>query len=529
MADVLSSINTRVTPQSKQADPRQQVNNAGGFTFTISPIEQVRRFLTLGTDGGTYYVSAPDLTADNAKVVIALANTDHKALVDEIVTISEAGRAPKQNPAIFALAIAASVENAADRQYALSMLPRVCRTGTHLFLFAKYIEQFRGWGRSLRKAVGQWYLDKPAAQVAYQAIKYRQRDGWSHRDLLRLSHPETGETDRKALFEWIVRGTPSEHLPRTVVGHQMAQVEGATLPELVYNFRLPWEALPSEALNDAKVWEALINTGLPMTALIRQLPRLTKLGMFEDKDIRGKVIEQLTDASHLQASRIHPIQALIAQKTYASGRGRGSEWTPNRQIIDTLDATFYASFQNVVPTGKRTCLALDLSASMTWDTVNGLTPREISAAMSMVTAKTEEDYEIVGFTSGPRINHRFGSSIAPLSISPRQRLDDVVRTIQSLPAGGTDCALPMIWAQAEGRQFDTFVVYTDNETWAGDIHPHQAVRQYRERMDINAKLIVVAATATDFSIADPSDPGMLDVSGFDASVPNLISDFARAD
>jgi 60 kDa SS-A/Ro ribonucleoprotein len=29
-----------------------------------------------------------------------------------------------------------------------------------------------------------------------------------------------------------------------------------------------------------------------------------------------------------------------------------------------------------------------------------------------------------------------------------------------------------------------------------------------------------------FSIADPSDPGMLDVVGFDASAPQVMADFA---
>ena len=32
-----------------------------------------------------------------------------------------------------------------------------------------------------------------------------------------------------------------------------------------------------------------------------------------------------------------------------------------------------------------------------------------------------------------------------------------------------------------------------------------------------------------FTIADPSDLGMLDVAGFDAAVPNLVADFSRGD
>ena len=36
-------------------------------------------------------------------------------------------------------------------------------------------------------------------------------------------------------------------------------------------------------------------------------------------------------------------------------------------------------------------------------------------------------------------------------------------------------------------------------------------------------------TATDVRIADPADPGMLDVAGFDAAVPTLIADFSRGE
>lgn len=72
---------------------------------------------------------------------------------------------------------------------------------------------------------------------------------------------------------------------------------------------------------------------------------------------------------------------------------------------------------------------------------------------------------------------------------------------------------------------DAFVVYTDSETWAGDIHPAQALRQYRERMGIAANLVVVAMNSNGFSIADPDDAGMLDVVGFDTATPQVISDF----
>jgi len=75
---------------------------------------------------------------------------------------------------------------------------------------------------------------------------------------------------------------------------------------------------------------------------------------------------------------------------------------------------------------------------------------------------------------------------------------------------------------------DAFVVYTDSETWAGKIHPAQALREYRQRTGIPAKLVVVGMVSNGFSIADPTDGGMLDVVGFDAAAPALIADFIRA-
>jgi len=85
----------------------------------------------------------------------------------------------------------------------------------------------------------------------------------------------------------------------------------------------------------------------------------------------------------------------------------------------------------------------------------------------------------------------------------------------------------MIEARTHRWAVDAFVVYTDSETWAGAVHPAQALRAYRERMGIAAKLVVVAMASNGFSIADPNDGGMLDVVGFDTATPQVIADFTN--
>jgi len=541
--DPLRGVNTRATAQSDQARSDQVENSAGGFVFQVDDLTRLRRFLTLGVEAGTYYVAERNLTKDNARVVVKLAKSDPKLVVDEVVAISTAGRAPKQNPALFALAVVAGVADEAGRAYALANLSKVARTGTHLAIFAGYIQQFRGWGRQLRRAVGDWYLDKTPDSLAYQVLKYRQREGWTHRDLLRKSHPETADPTQAKLFDYIAhrdRVTDGQAdlsgLPGLVQAFEAAQTASTRdLVRLIGEYPLSWEMLPNDKLNEADVWAALVDQDMPVTALMRQLPRLTRLGLLEGK--RGKAVaDRLKDPDVLKKGRVHPVSVLVALRTYASGHGaRGSsEWTPARRIVDALDAGFYAAFQAVEPTGRRIVLALDVSGSMTAP-IGGLplSCREASAALALVTAATEDDYTILGFTAKGRktfeakTNRWLDTVISELTLSPRQRLDDVISSVTGLPFGGTDCALPMLWALERKAEADLFVIYTDNETWAGDIHPYQALQQYREKMGIPAKLVVVGMTATDFSIADPDDAGMLDVAGFDAAVPTVIADFAR--
>ncbi|MCC7367613.1 MAG: TROVE domain-containing protein [Chloroflexi bacterium] len=545
--DTLKNITTRQTPQSEKIlGSTQTPNSAGGWVWPVDDTVRLDRFLILGSEGGSYYSSERTLSLENAEAVVRAIDADGPAVVRRVVEISEAGRAPKNDPAIFVLALAASVGDAATRRAAFEALPRVCRTGTHLLHFAQFVEGFRGWGRGLRRAVAAWYT-QPADRLAYQAIKYGSRDGWSQRDLLRLSHPKGVTEQHAAILHWIARGWewvgaephPDPVLRRIWAVERVRRAE--TVEEvvgLVREHRLPREAVPTQWLGQAAVWEALLETDMPTTALIRNLATLTRVGLLvPGSDATRRVVRHLRDAERLRTARVHPIAVLAALKTYASGRGARGQgtWDAVPQIVDALDGAFYTTFENVEPTGKRWLLALDVSGSMGGGTVAGvpgLTPRIATAAMALVTAAREHDYEVVAFSapSGGGYGGAFGggdSGITSVPLSPRQRLDDVLALTDTIPMGGTDCSLPMRWALKEKRKVDVFVVYTDNETWYGDIHPAQALRQYREQTGIPAKLVVVSMIANPFSIADPADAGMLDVVGFDTATPAIMADFAR--
>ena len=255
--------------------------------------------------------------------------------------------------------------------------------------------------------MAHWYTDKPVDRVAYQAVKYRQRDGWTHRDVFRKAHPKSEDVAFQGLGEWILRDDLA-NVPGIVRGYALAQeATSKQLPGIIREHGLTWEMVPTEALNEPKVWDALLEGNVPLGALIRQLPRLTRIGVIKPLGGAAKdIAARLTDEDALKKARIHPLNVLIALNTYASGRGiRGSaSWNPNSKIIDALDAAFYRSFVNVEPAGKRTLIAMDVSGSMSFGQVAGvpLTPREATTGLALVLAATEPETHIIGFTGGSR-------------------------------------------------------------------------------------------------------------------------------
>lgn len=532
--------------QTEKGDERQVRNSAGGYVYQVGDAERLRRFLVLGTEGGTFYASQKDLTRANVENLKALAAKDPFVYITVLEEADKQNIAPRHSTILFALAVlytyAPGTHSRKDPayQWVKDNFTKFVRTGTHLFEFVDYVTQWRGWGRGLRSLIASWYKTKESDDLAYQVVKYRQRGGWTHRDLLRKAHPQVAG-DQAQVLDYVTHGNlhfeeDGDGCKDEEVIYQFEAVKAKTL-EPTKATALSWEMLPTESLTDPAVWRALIATRgrLPYTAMLRNLGRMTSIGVFDDAETTRDVVTRLSDAEYVKRARVHPFNVLTALKTYRSGGGfRGSlTWTPKQSIVNALDAAFYASFGNVKPTGKRINIALDVSGSMGAALMNSnVTAREGSTAMALATLAADPDTtDTIAFTSGgwtPPAQGRGwfrSSSIVELGLSTRRRLDDIVNETARLPLGGTDCALPIVWAMAQKKVYDAFVIYTDNETWAGQVQPMDALRTYRAQVNREARLIVVGMTSTGFTIADPEDKGCLDIVGFDSSAPSLISNF----
>lgn len=516
----------------------------GGIAHEASNWTRLRRFLILGTEGGNFYTPQQDLTIENVGVVTACLEKDPIRTIGEIVEISESGRAPKNEPAILALAMG-SVYSGVDphksantRRWSLDAVSRVCRTGTHILHFAAYREALGGgWGRGMRTAIGKWFTAQTPRDLAYQAVKYPSRDGWALKDLLRLSHPKMDEQHSaiaKYILDDVLPSEPSDEKTFLAWCHDLKHFADAHAPEtaarMILTLRIPREALATGLLNDASIWDALL-ADMPMTAMIRNLGKMSNVGLLAiGSDAERTIADRLLDAERLKKARVHPISILNAMRIYEQGKGdKGSlTWTPSKRVINALDEAFYLAFGTVTPTGKRTVLALDVSGSMDGNKCVGmnLSAREASAALAMVTMAVEPQAQVVAYST----------ELVGVELRPSVRLDEVIRTLQGIPMGGTYCSLPIMHAAAVNVAVDLFVSYTDSETWNGggmygfnrapSMTASKALRAYRLQTGIEARHAVVALSANRFSIADSNDPGQIDLAGLDAATPQILSDFA---
>lgn len=523
----LKKFATHVPTQTEQAHPDQVKNNADGYSFTVSDIQRLERFLIIGTDGGTYYVGEKDLTKANVDFIREMIKTDAAKVLETTVAISEQGRAYRNDAAIFVMALLLNYAPAEFKTEVVNAIPQVIRIATHAYDLAEFIKGLGGWGRAKRKAIAKWFESKTADQLAYQAVKYRQRNGYTLRDLMRLSHPK----DVNQRVGNFILGKPTNGVTIVEGFQQMQQAHDINEVRriLVGWPELPWETIPTQFLKDPEVWKQLFANGqLKGQALVRQITRLSRIGAFSDMVFTREVANALVDSDMIRKTRLHPIQYLLASVTHREGQidrsayswdvVRKKDWATNPVIADALDEGFQKAFKSLTPANKRTMLGLDVSGSMATAALGiDLSCAQVSAAMAMVVARTEPYYMIRGFATDFR----------DLGITPKQDFGTIMRNISNQNFGGTDCALPMVWALQRKVEIDTFAIFTDSETYAGRVHPHKALETYRQKMGIDAKLAVFGVSSTGFSIADKNDPRrQMDFVGFDSAAPNVFADFS---
>ncbi|WP_013322102.1 TROVE domain-containing protein [Gloeothece verrucosa] len=521
------------TPQSQPIPGREKEmiqGRSGGWMFDTGLWNMLRRCLLIGTAQSTYYADKHELTDDFVKVVQQAVLTDPTRVASEILYASD-GRAINNSAPLLALVLLSMGKTAEAKKAFCEVFPQVVRTGSHFYEWLAYTKSMRGFGKVIRDAGRQWLSREDVKGLAYQLLKYQQRQGFSHRDALRLFHVNPPTEDHNRLFQWVVKGW--EDLPEEIPSPALAQVwwyewlkrHPDKTHEAITQGHLTHEMAAPVGKMDQAAWQLLFNE-MPIGALLRNLGSLTEIGILrgDERANLDRVESVLNNKERLRKGRIHPIDVLKALKTYQSGGklGRSQKtWNPVERIVSILEKAVELAFDAAEPTGKVFMHAVDVSGSMSGSVVSsvGLTCCEIATAMALVTAKAEKNYMIRGFST----------QFKDLGITGRDSFSSALRKARDNNFGGTDASVAYDWMIKERFKADVICFWTDSESWAGYHHPTEALARYRKKVNPDVKAVYVTLAPYRITLVDPKDPLSWDLGGFDPGTPRLIQMLANGD
>ncbi|TAE55632.1 MAG: TROVE domain-containing protein [Nostocales cyanobacterium] len=520
------------TPQNQPIPGREKEmiqGRSGGYMFDVGIWKMLRRCLLVGTAQSTYYVGKQELTEDFVKVVKQVVAENPEKVAEEILYASD-GRAINNSAPILALVLLSMGETPEAKTAFMEIFPQVVRTGSHFYEWLNYTKSLRGFGKVIREVGKNWLSREDVKGLAYQLLKYQQRQGFTNRDILRLFHVKPPTENHRQLFEWVVKGW--EELPADIPSEALAQIwwyewlkrNPNETHTAISQGKLTHEMAAPVGKMDQQAWNLLFQE-MPIGAMLRNLGSLTEIGVLraDEKANLDRVKAVLNNQEHLRKGRIHPIDVLKALKTYKSGGSLGKSkktWQPVSRIVDILEKAVELSFEVVEPTGKVFMHAVDISGSMgSWVADMGLTCCEIATTMSLVTAKAEKNYAIRGFST----------QFIDLEITAKDSFSSAVQKASNKNFGGTDASVAYDWMIQNKFKADVVCFWTDSESWAGNKHPSQALKEYRKKINPHVKAVYVTLTPYRITLVDPQDPLSWDLAGFDPSIPRIIQMLATDD
>jgi 60 kDa SS-A/Ro ribonucleoprotein len=520
------------TPQTQAIPGREQEmiqGRSGGYMFDAGIWKMLRRCLLVGTAQSTYYAGKQELTEDFVNVVKQAVAENPEKVAEEILYASD-GRAINNSAPILALVLLSMGETPEAKTAFMEIFPQVVRTGSHFYEWLNYTKSLRGFGKVIREVGKNWLSREDVKGLAYQLLKYQQRQGFTNRDALRLFHVKPPTENHRQLFEWVVKGW--DDLPTEIPSDALAQIwwyewlkrNPEKTHQAISQGRLTHEMTGPVGKMDKQAWNLLFQE-MPIGAMLRNLGSLTEIGVLraDDKKNLKRVQAVLNNQEHLRKGRIHPIDVLKALKTYKSGGSLGRSkktWKPVPRIVDILETAVELSFEVVKPTDKVFMHAVDISGSMGSLVADmGLSCCEIATTMALVTAKAEKNYAIRGFST----------EFKDLGITAKDSFSSAMAKTSNQNFGGTDASVAYDWMIKNKFKADVVCFWTDSESWAGRKHPSQALKEYRKKVNPHVKAVYVTLAPYQISLVDPTDSLSWDLAGFDPGMPRIIQMLATGE
>jgi len=165
----------------------------------MEDFDKFKRFLYLCTEGAVYKVLGNSCSKERVPFIAELINERKgKDMLAEVERCHREGNPARRETLFFILAFCAKSSDNELKQQAMKTFLTICKCPRELFMFVNHMktlsEGTRGWGRSLKRAVSQWYNQQNPIELVASSTSEVSFCGWTHRDVLRLGHIK-GTTD----------------------------------------------------------------------------------------------------------------------------------------------------------------------------------------------------------------------------------------------------------------------------------------------------------------------------------------------
>jgi 60 kDa SS-A/Ro ribonucleoprotein len=490
--------------------PDVGANLAGGVAYEMAPQAALAQYVLTGCFNSTYYA---DATQDTQRIV-DLANQVEPLFLAQLAVYGREKGYMKDAPALLVAVLSvrsselfrAVFDRVIDNPKMLRNFVQVIRSG---------VVGRKSLGSGPKAAVARWLNGASVATLVNGSVG----NDPSLADVVRLARPNAPDTEREALYGWLIGKVPKDgELPQLVrdLSRFLENPEGAQVPKV--DFRLV-----DSKLTDAQ-WNR-IAADAPWQMTRMNLNTFQRHRVFEDPAMVRLIADRLANADLIRSARVFPYQLLAAYQAATANQLPGP-------VVDALHDALEHAVANVPAVPGRVAVFPDVSGSM-GHAVTG------SRKGSTTTVRCVDVAALVAATILRRnpdaIVMPFEQHVVDVIVEPRDTIISNAKRLAAVGGGGTACSAPLRRMIERGLAADLLIYVSDNESWfdglatpdARRTQSQQAWLEYKRR-HLQAKLVCIDLTPNT-TVQVRSAPDVLNVGGFSDHVFELVERFQRGD
>ena len=438
-------------PAVRAYDTADTKNDAGHSAWNRPLEERTVQLLMCNTISNTFYVGEDKLAKETDETFRAILASDTEFFAKAIVHARNVG-CVRLAPIVGLVYL--STAGKEHRAHFHNAFAQTIRTPHDLATFVQWSRRAgirKGLGQGLKATVNVWLN----GLTEYHAIKYpleSGKEGFSLRDIIRVTRPVPKDDRQKAIFRWIVKGElEGETLPQITAFEKLKKATSKDeIRQLIENGRIPHEVATGIVKPDTATWVFIMHQ-MPHFALLRNLNTLSRHGVLKNDENVAFVVSKLTDEKGVKFSKVLPFRYFEALQAYVEAGNA------DNRIVGALGKALELSFVNVPEIEGRVLIGVDTSDSMT-SAIGGKSKAryiDVAAIFAAALFKKSARVEVMPFDTTVH-NFGFNQSDSILSIA---------KGLSSYGGGGTDVGSFVRKANSKRSEFDVVIGVTDNMEW----------------------------------------------------------------